>query len=148
MDSAVSAYRHQFMGSAEQAAVHRLIEKDFDTPYGPRCVPATNQVYFNSSYGRGQLGGVWTRATLAHALVCYRAGLPGMGSLALGKVGRLVGDDAIRVGGTPGEFPLWVDADGRAVHGEESDPVAAARFLEVLLEGELGLASGADCISL
>ena len=148
VDSAVSAYRHQFMGSAEQAAVHRLLEKDFDTPFGPRCVPSTNQVYFNSSYGRGQVGGVWTRATLAHALVCYRAGLPGMGSLALGKVGRLVGDDAVRLGGTPGEFPLWVDPDSRAVHGDESDPVAAARFLEVLLEGELGLAAGADGISL
>ena len=148
VDMALAGYRHQFMASAEQAAAHRLLEKDFDTPYGPRSVPTTNQVYFNSSYGDGQLGGVWTRAPLAHALLCYRGGLPGMGSLALGKVARLVADEVIRLGGSPGEFPLWLDPDGRAVHGDGSDPVAAARFLETLLEGELGLCAGADGASL
>ena len=144
IDMAVAAYRHPFMASAEQAAAHRLLEKDFETPYGPRCVPTTNQVYFNGAYGAGQLGGVWTRAALAHAVVCYRAGLSGMGSLALGKVARLVTDEAARLGGTPGDFPLWVDAESRAAHGEESDPVSAARFLETLIEGELGLSVGVD----
>ena len=148
VDMAVAAYRHPFMASAEQAAAHRLLEKDFETPYGPRCVPTTNQVYFNSAYGMGQLGGVWTRAALAHAIVCYRAGLPGVGSLALVRTARLVMDDAPRLGGSPGDFPLWVDADGRAAHGEETDPVAAARFFEALTEGELGLSVGADGASL
>ncbi|MDG7023054.1 MAG: hypothetical protein JRN45_00880 [Nitrososphaerota archaeon] len=144
VDMAVAAYRHPFMGSAEQGAAHRLLEKDFETPYGPRCVPTTNQVYFNGAYGMGQLGGVWTRAALAHAVVCYRAGLSGIGSLALERVARLVADEATRLGGTPGDFPLWVDAENRAAHGDESDPVAAARFLEVLIEGELGLSVGVD----
>ena len=147
IDMAVAAYRHQFMSSAEQAVAHRLLEKDFDTPYGPRCVPTTNQVCFNGAYGRGQLGGVWTRAVLAHAVACYRAGLPGIGGLALGKVARLVTDEAVRVGGSPGEFPLWLDSDARVAHGNETDPVSAARFLEALLEGELGLAVGADGVS-
>ena len=144
IDMAVASYRHQFLDSAEQAAAHRLLEKDFDTAYGPRCVPSSNQLYFNRSYGRGQLGGVWPRAALAHALVCYRAGLTGVGSLALAKAARLVVDDAPRLGGSPGEFPLWLDADGGEAHGDESDPVASARFLEVLTEGELGLAAAAD----
>ena len=148
VDLAVAAYRHQFMQSAEQAAAHRLLEKDFDTPFGPRTVPTSNQVCFNSSYGEGQLGGVWTRATLAHALVCYRGGLPGIGSLALEKVARLVADDAPRMGGSPGEFPSWVDVEGRMVHGDETDAVAAARFLEAVLEGELGLTVGVDGASL
>lgn len=144
VDMAVAAYRHRFVVSAEQAAAHRLLERDFDTPYGPRSVPATNQVYFNSSYGDGQLGGVWTRATLAHAMLCYRSGLPGIGSLTLGKVARLVTEDASRMGGSPGEFPLWLDVDGRAVHGDDGDPVAAARMICALLQGELGLSIGPD----
>ena len=143
VDMAVAAYRHPFMESAEQAAAHRLMEKDFDTAYGPRCVPTTNMVYFNGTYGEGQLGGVWTRAVLAHALLCYRTGLAGMGSLSASKVARVVVDEQLRLGGTPGEFPLWVDPDRKEVHGG-SDPVAAARFLEVLLEGELGLPEGAE----
>ena len=147
VDMALAAYRHPFMGSAEQASAHRLLERDFETPYGPRCVPTTNQVYFNGAYGMGQLGGVWTRAALAHAVVCYRAGLSGMGSLALGKVARLVMDEATRLGRTPGEFPPWVDADSRVAHGDDTDPVAAARFLEALIEGELGLSVGADGVS-
>jgi hypothetical protein len=144
IDWAVAAYRHPFMTSAEQAAAHRLLEKDFDTPYGPRCVPNSNQVYFNRAYGQGQLGGVWTRAVLAHALVCYRAGLSGIGSLTLRKVAKLVAEDAPRLGTSPGEFPEWVNVDSGEAHSEGGDPVAAARFIETLLEGELGLPSGAE----
>jgi hypothetical protein len=147
IDMAVAAYRHPFMESAEQAAAHRLLEKDFDTAYGPRCVPTSNVVYFNSTYGEGQLGGVWPRAALLHALLCYRTGLAGMGSLALAKVARLVGEDQLKLGGIPGEFPLWVDPEKREAHGG-SDLVAAAKFLEVLLEGELGFPEGAERPSL
>ena len=148
VDMAVAAYRHSFLASAEQAAAHRLLEKDFDTQYGPRCVPTTNMVYFNRAYGKGQLGGVWTRAALAHAVVCYRVGLSGIGSLAVGKVARLVSDDAPRLGGIPGEYPQWVDVDTGEAHADETDPVAAARFVEALLEGELGLPAGAEKASL
>jgi hypothetical protein len=144
VDCAVAAYRHSFMASAELVAAHRLLEKDFDTPYGPRCVPNTNQVYFNRAYGQGQLGGVWTRAVLAHALVCYRAGMSGIGSLTLRKVARLVTEDAPRLGICPGEFPDWVNVDSGEAHSERGDAVAAARFIETLLEGELGLPSGAE----
>jgi len=144
VDMAVAAYRHPFMSSAELAAAHRLLERDFDTKYGPRCVPTTNQVYFNSSYGEGQLGGVWPRAVLSDSLVCYRAGLPGMGSLAMLKIARLVADDAVKLGGAPGIFPQWLDVDSGEAHGDEPDAVGAARFIEVLLEGELGLPEGAE----
>ena len=144
IDMAVAAYRHHFFDLAEQAAAHRLLEKDFDTQFGPRCVPTSNQVYFNHAYGRGQLGAVWTRAVLAHAIVCYRGGLAGMGSLALKKVARLVVDDAPRFGSPTGLFPEWIDVEAGEEHGDESDPVAAGRFLEALLEGELGLPSGAE----
>jgi len=144
VDMAVAAFRHPFMASAEQAAAHRLLERDFDTPYGPRCVPSTNQIYFNGAYGRGQLGGVWPRAVLAHALVCYRCGLSGIGSLALRKVAKLVVEDAARLGSSPGEFPMWVDVDRGEAHPEGGDPVAAARFIEALLEGELGVSAVVD----
>jgi hypothetical protein len=144
IDCAVASYRHPFMASAELAAAHRLLEKDFDTPYGPRCVPSSNQVYFNRAYGQGQLGGVWTRAVLAYALVCYRTGLSGIGSLILRKVAKLVTEDAPRLGSSPGEFPQWVDVDSGEAHSGGGDPVAAARFIEALLEGELGLPSGAE----
>jgi hypothetical protein len=148
IDMAVAAYRHHFFDLAEQASAHRLLEKDFDTPFGPRCIPTSNQVYFNGAYGRGQLGGVWTRAVLAHAIVCYRAGLTGIGSLAIKKVARLVVEDAPRFGSPPGQFPEWVDVEGSEAHGDESDPVAGARFVEAILEGELGLPSGSEKASL
>jgi len=148
IDMAVAAYRHPFMSSAEQAGAHRLLEKDFDTPYGPRCVPTSNQVYFNGAYGRGQLGGVWPRAVLAHALACYRSGLPGIGSLTLRKVARLVTEDAPKLGGSPGEFPTWVDVDHGEAHAEGGDIVAASRFVETLLEGELGIPPGAEKLAL
>ena len=144
VDMAVAAYRHPSTSSAELAAAHRLLEKDFDTKYGPRCVPTTNQVYFNASYGEGQLGAVWPRAVLSDSLVCYRAGLAGMGSLTLLKVARLVADDVVKLGGAPGMFPRWVDVEGGEAHGEEPDAVGASRFIEILLEGELGLPEGAE----
>ena len=148
VDMAVAAYRHPFLDSAELAAAHRLLEKDFDTRYGPRCVPTTNQVYFNPSYGEGQLGGVWPRAVLSDSLVCYRAGLAGMGSLALLKVARLVAEDSVKLGGMPGMFPRWVDVEGGEAHGEEPDAVGAARFIETVLQGELGMPEGAGRTSL
>ncbi|HLQ07385.1 MAG TPA: hypothetical protein VK126_06485 [Nitrososphaerales archaeon] len=141
IDMAVACYRHQFNPSAEQAAAHRLTEKDFDTPYGPRCVPDSNRVYFNRNYGRGQLGAVWPRAALAHANLCYRVGMAGIGSLALKKVAKIVGADIIRLGGSPGEFPQWVDVDRGEAHGEDTDYVAASRFIEAIMQGELGMPS-------
>jgi hypothetical protein len=147
IDMAVASYRQGFLASAEQAAVQRLLEKDFETPYGPRTVPNSNRLYFNSSYGQGQLGGFWTRAALAHALLCYRVGLAGIGSLTLEKVAKLVVEDSIGLGGSPGEFPYWVDVEGQEAHGEDSDPVAAARLVEGLLEGELGLEFAAGIVS-
>jgi hypothetical protein len=146
-DMVVAAYRHGFLVSAEQAAVHRLLEKDFETPYGPRTVPNSNRLYFNTSYGQGQLGGFWTRAALAHTLLCYRVGLAGIGSLSLEKIAKLVVEDSVRLGGYPGEFPYWVDVEGREAHGEDSDPAATARLVEGLLEGELGLEFAAGTVS-
>jgi hypothetical protein len=147
VDMAVAAYRHGFLASSEQAAANRLLEKDFETPYGPRTVPNSNRLYFNSSYGQGQLGGFWTRAALAHALLCYRVGLAGIGSLSLERVAKLVVEDSVRLGGSPGEFPYWVDVEGREAHGEDSDSVAAARLVEGFLEGELGLEFASGTVS-
>jgi hypothetical protein len=148
IDMAMACYRHPFNSSVEQAAAHRLIEKDFDTAYGPRCVPDSNRVYFNRAYGKGQLGGVWPRAALAHANLCYRVGMAGIGSLALKKVAKLAAVEGVRLGGSPGEFPQWVDVDRGEAHGEDSDSVAASRFVEAIMQGELGLPSSADRPSL
>ncbi len=148
IDMVVACYRHPFNPPAEQAVAHRVIEKDFDTPYGPRCVPDSNLVYFNRNYGRGQLGGVWLRAALAHANLCYRVGMAGIGSLALKKVAKIVGSDIIRLGGSPGEFPQWIDADRGEAHGEDTDYVAASRFIEAIMQGELGMPSTPERASL
>ncbi len=147
-DMAVAAYRHPFYPAAEQAAAHRLMEKDFETPYGPRCVPTSNQVYFNESYGRGQLGAVWTRAALAHAILCYRVGLSGIGSLALQKIARLVVEDSVKFGNAPGEFPLWVDFSESRAHSDDGDVVSAARLVEALFECETGMTFSSEKVSL
>jgi hypothetical protein len=148
IDMAMACYRHPFDPSVEQAAAHRLIEKDFDTAYGPRCVPDSNRVYFNRAYGRGQLGGVWPRAALAHANLCYRVGMAGIGSLELKKVARLATAEGVRLGGSPGEIPQWVDVDRGEAHGEDGDSVAASRFVEAIMQGELGLSTGVEGQSL
>ena len=148
IDSAVAAYRSMPVPIGSQASAHRLMDKDFETPYGPRSVPTSNRVYFNRTYGRGQLGGFWTRSGIAHAIVCYRSGMAGMGSLGLKKVAKLVVEDSPRLGGSPGEFPYWVDPEGGEAHGEDSDPVSAARFIEALIEGELGLATGTEGVAI
>ncbi|MBI3859191.1 MAG: hypothetical protein HY296_02975 [Thaumarchaeota archaeon] len=138
IDTAVACYRGPGLVAESQAAAHRLLEKDFESGYGPRTVPTSNRIFFNGTYGQGQLGGYWTRAALAHAILCYRSGLAGTGSLILEKIARLVAEDSVRLGGGPGEFPLWMDVEGRASHGGGSDPVSASRFIEALVEGELG----------
>ena len=124
------------------SVVHRLLEKDFETGYGPRTVPASNNLYYSQTYADGQLGGYWTRAALSHALLAYHAGYPGIGSLQLEKVARLVHLDAERMGGMAGEFPYWIDTERGQAMGAGSDPVAAARFIEALIFGEAGLSVG------
>jgi len=113
-----------------------MLEKDFETGFGPRTLPTTSPLFVNGNYFAGQLGGYWTRAALASALVSYRAGYAGLGSAQLLKVSRLVHDG---VAGLPGEFPYWFDPENRGFHSEESDPVAAARLIESVFYGEMGL---------
>jgi hypothetical protein len=140
-DMAVACYRNPALGSVASSAVRRLLERDFETDYGPRTVPTSNRMYFSGAYGEGQLGGCWTRAALAFACLSYAAGLPGIGSLSLEKASKLVYEDSIGLGGVPGEFPYWVDIEGREAHGDGSDPVAGARFVQAVVEGELGFSS-------
>jgi hypothetical protein len=123
-------------------AVHRLLERDFETGYGPRTVPVSNNLYYSPSYGEGQLGGYWTRAAISHAILAYLTGHPGIGSLQLEKVARLVHLDVERLGGMPGEIPYWIDPERRQVMGTGSDPVAASRFIEAIVFGEAGLSFG------
>lgn len=139
VDQAVACYRDPFDRTVCSAVVHRLLAKDFETGYGPRTIPTSNRLLFNPSYGGGLLGGYWTRAAVAHALLSYSSGYPGIGSLELQKLARLVCHDVVTMGGSPGSFPTWLDPESRKVHGFESDPVAAARFVEALSSGELGL---------
>ncbi len=126
------------------SVVHRLLEKDFETGYGPRTVAGSNNLYFSPSYGEGQLGGYWTRAAISHALLAYLTGYPSIGSAQLEKVARLVHLDVERLGGMPGEIPYWIDTDRRQVVGSGSDPVAASRFVEAVVFGEAGLSLGSQ----
>jgi hypothetical protein len=139
VDMAVACCRGSVPRSVASSSVHRLLEKDFETEYGPRTVPTSNRVCFHSSYGQGQLGGYWTRASLAFSCLSYSAGLAGIGSLSIERISRLVTVDWPQLGGSPGEFPYWVDMEGREAHGAGSDPVAASRFIQAVVEGELGL---------
>jgi len=129
------------------SVVHRLLEKDFETGYGPRTVPGSNNLYYSPSYGEGQLGGYWTRAALSHAILAYLSGYPSIGSAQLEKVARLVHLDAERIGGMPGEIPYWIDTERRQVMGAGSDPVAASRFIEAVVFGEVGLSLGSQGVS-
>jgi hypothetical protein len=126
------------------SVVHRLLEKDFETGFGPRTIPNSNNLYYSSSYGEGQLGGYWTRAALSHAILAYMNGYPSIGSAQVEKVARLVHLEADRLGGMPGEFPYWMDVEKRQVGAAGSDPVAAARFIEAIIFGEGGLSLGSQ----
>jgi hypothetical protein len=139
LDQAVACYRHPFEKSVSASLVHRLLEKDFDSGYGPRTIPSSNRMFFSSSYGEGQVGGFWTRAAITHAVLSYQSGFGGTGSLELETVGKLATADVVRYGGAPGDFPYWFDPERKEVHGRGSDPVACARYIEALLTGELGL---------
>ena len=139
LDMVVAHYRNPSLRSAASAAVQRVLEKDFETAFGPRTVPTSNRLYFHGSYGQGQLGGFWPRAAAALASLSYSVGLPGIGSLALERLAGVVSEESLTLGGAPGEFPYWVDLDRNESHGDRSDPVAASRMLQALVEGELGL---------
>ena len=142
VDQAIGCWRHSPGREVSSNILHRLAERDFETGYGPRTVPTTNRLYFNGSYAEGQVGGFWTRASLACALLAYGTGLATMGSLGLQKVAKLVVEDLPSMGGLPGCFPFWVDVDKRQLHGLGSDPVAASRYVETVLAGEAGVVVG------
>jgi hypothetical protein len=139
VDQAIACYRHPLADALGSHVIRRLLEKDFESGWGPRTVPTSNNIYFNPIYGDGQLGGYWTRAALAHAVADYCAGLAGIGSVELESISKLPLVEAEKLGGGPGDFPYWVDLHKREAHGQGSDPVAAARYLEALVRGELGL---------
>jgi hypothetical protein len=120
------------------SVVHRLLERDFETGYGPRTVPYSNNLYYSPTYADGQLGGYWTRAAISHAILAFRSGYPSIASALLERVARLVHLDTERMGGLPGEFPYWVDPERKQVTMPGTDPVAAARFIEAVVFGEGG----------
>jgi len=136
IDEVVACYRLSLSNSLTAALARRMLEKDFETGFGPRTLPTTSLLFVNGNYFAGQLGGYWTRAALASALLSYRAGYAELGSAQLLKVSRLVHDG---VAGIPGEFPYWFDPENRGFHSQESDPVAAARLIESVFYGEMGL---------
>lgn len=142
VDQAVACYRNSLGSPVESRIVRRLLERDFESGWGPRTVPTSNRVYFNPSYGEGQLGGYWTRAALAHVIAAYRSGLAGIGGAELEAVSRLSGAEGAKLGCSPGDFPYWVEPQRRESHGPGSDPVAAARFLEAIIGCELGFTLG------
>jgi hypothetical protein len=141
VDQAVGLYYYPFDHNLASSTVQRMLERDFESGLGPRCVPTSNSLYFHPTYGEGQLGSCWTRASLAHAVLAYRAGYPNIGGLQLEKVARIVYSDWEKFGGVPGEFPYWFsEPERRLMDGSGSDPVAAARFVESVVFGELGVA--------
>ncbi|MDA4122929.1 MAG: hypothetical protein OK456_07110 [Thaumarchaeota archaeon] len=140
IDHGMALYHLPYDHNLASFAVHRLLEKDFESGLGPRCVPTSNLLYYNPTYGDGQLGSCWTRATLSHSVLAYEAGFPTIGGLQLEKVARLVASGWEKVGGVPGEFPYWFsESDGLVLGGPGSDPVAAGRLIEAVVWGELGL---------
>jgi hypothetical protein len=139
IDQAVALSYFAPDASLASSTVHRLLENDFETGYGPRCVSRTNALYYSPSYGEGQLGGFWTRGSLAHAVLSYASGHPAIGGAQLEKVATLVHSESEKMGGVPGEFPYWFDPERRQIDPAGSDPVAASRFVEALLLGEAGL---------
>ncbi len=138
-DQMVSLSCNPFDHNLASSMVHRMLEPDFESGFGPRTVPTSNALYYSPSYGDGQLGGYWTRAALAHATLAYASGYPSIGAMQLEKVARLVYSDCEKLGGVPGEFPYWVDPEKKTIPSSGSDPVAASNFIQALLIGEAGL---------
>jgi hypothetical protein len=139
IDQAVGLSYISLTKNVGSAVIHRLLDRDFETSYGPRVVPISNQNYFHATYGDGQLGGVWPRSVLAYALAAYKCGYSTIGSAQLGRLAKLVHVDNERLGCIPGEFPYWLDPDRGTVLSEGSDPVFASRLVEAIFVGELGL---------
>jgi hypothetical protein len=138
-DQMVSLSRNPVDHNLASSMVHRMLDPDFESGFGPRTVPSSNALYYSPTYGDGQLGGYWTRVALAHATLAYASGYPSIGAMQLEKVARLVYSDCERLGGVPGEFPYWVDPDKKVITSVGSDPVAASNFIQALLVGEAGL---------
>jgi len=136
IDQVVACYRYDFNANISSSFVRRLLEKDYETGFGPRTVPTSSPTFANGSYMEGQTGGYWTRAALAHAILSYRVGYPAIGSAQLCKVSKLVRSG---LGGLPGEFPYWLDPESLSTHGDGNDIVAASRLVETVIFGELGL---------
>lgn len=139
IDQAVGLYRMPYDANICGSVIHRLLERDFETGYGPRTVPSSNEVYFNGTYLGGQLGGYWPRGALAHALLAFNAGFPIIGSRVLAGYSKLVGQDALVMGSPPGIIPEWVDIEGRRFHGDGTDSVAASRLIECVVAWEMGI---------
>ena len=144
VDQAVALSYLPFDMKLASSVVRRLLENDFETGHGPRTVSRSNNLYYSPDYGEGQLGGCWTRGTLAHALLCYASGQAALGSAQLEKVAALVSSECEKMGGVAGEFPYWFDPERRQMGSVGSDPVAASRFVEVLLAGEAGMKCSLD----
>jgi hypothetical protein len=139
IDQAVALYRMPYDANVCGSVVHRLLERDFETGYGPRTVPSSNEVYFNGSYLAGQLGGYWPRGALAYASLAFGAGFPTIGSRVLAACTKLASTGALTMGSPPGALPEWVDIEGKRFHGDGVDPVAASRFIECVVAGEIGI---------
>jgi hypothetical protein len=148
VDQAVASYRHRFDKAVSASLVHRMLERDFDTGLGPRTLPSSNRLIFNPSYGEGQLGGYWTRAALAHTVLAYVSGFGGTGSLELEAIGKMASSDYARYGSAPGDFPYWIDPGKREARSQGSDPVAAARYVEAMVAGDLGISPGPNGVVL
>ena len=105
-DQAVALSYNPIDHNLASSVIHRLLEKDFETGFGPRTVPTTNALYYSPTYGDGQLGGYWTRASLAHALLAYSSGYPSIAGLQLEKVSRLMHSECEKHGRRPRRVPL------------------------------------------
>ena len=144
VDQVVASYRQRLDKGVSVSLVHRMLERDFETGLGPRTLPTSNRLVFNPSYGDGQIGGYWTRAALAHVVLAYSTGLGGTGSLELEAIAKLVATDFSRYGLARGDFPYWLEPGKKEPRSQGSDPVAAARYVEAAVAGELGVSAGQD----
>jgi hypothetical protein len=139
IDQAVGCYR--FLLDRKSASYYFQIgcSEDFETGFGPRTVPLSNSSYFHPSAAKGQVGGYWTRASIAHCILGYRLGLTRLASDELCRISALIAREAAKMGGRLGDIPYSIDTDSRKVILRGSDAVAAARYVEAILLEELGL---------
>jgi hypothetical protein len=126
-----------FEAGPEEARLHtllRLVEPDFRSPCGLRCLSRDDPAY-HPRFGWGLMGGSWPNATAwaAAALVPHR---PQLAWELAEQIARTLFPETRSVPGVsvPGEFPEWFDGETGESAGMSLSPWMPATYVWLVRE--------------